>query len=373
MANPYKNIITLLPTVCIILYYLIQYDTIDITNICLKQLKSNHDNFKERNHKMKNFESLVEQYGEKICCDENSYSPAGKLYHINNDYWEGRYWYYESNKFVIDTYDLYIKKDYIENNMKAMSDYICLISNYIISVSGEWLNPYRAIEPYSMFIMDTNKPARKYVLHGNSRLHMVGMKFKRSMFNEHLLKKLDLKAQDVAEIFVETQRAVTNEIGKIAEGLLRCRMKEVPAEIFFEAKAQEWLSITLNAYEDRIVKKTLTKADDTAIENVARYIEDHYSLHISQKFLEKMSAMSGTKLKSLFKEKYKMTITEFTQRKRMNIAENLLLSTDLPISNIAQSVGYNSFSRFSTLFKRYKGIYPKDVKKIVLNPYNREL
>ena len=113
-------------------------------------------------------------------------------------------------------------------------------------------------------------------------------------------------------------------------------MKGVPAEIFFEAKAQEWLSITLNAYEDRIVKKTLTKADDTAIENVARYIEDHYSLHISQKFLEKMSAMSGTKLKSLFKEKYKMTITEFTQRKRMNIAENLLLSTDLPISNIAQ-------------------------------------
>lgn len=355
------------------MYYLTLYVTIGVTNICLKQLKLNRDNLKGRSTAMKSFESLVEQYGKKICYDESAYSPVGKLYSINNDYWEGRYWYYESDKFVIDIYDLYIKKDYIENNMNAMSDYIYLISNYIISVSGEWLNPYRAIEPYSMFIMDTDKPARKYILHGNSRLHMVGMKFKKSMFDEQLLKRLDLKARDMAEIFIETQRAVTNEISKIAEGILRCRMKEVPAEIFFEAKAQEWLSITLNAYENRIIKNTLTKADHTAIENVAKYIEDHYSLNISQKFLEKMVAMSGTKLKSLFKEKYKMTITEFTQRKRMNIAENLLLSTDLPISNIAQSVGYSSFSRFSTLFKRYKGIYPKDVKKITSNTYNREL
>ena len=58
-----------------------------------------------------------------------------------------------------------------------------------------------------------------------------------------------------------------------------------------------------------------------------------------------------------------MTITEYTQRRRINIAENLLLTTDLEIKDIAKSVGYKSASRFSTIVKRYKGLFPKELRK----------
>lgn len=75
--------------------------------------------------------------------------------------------------------------------------------------------------------------------------------------------------------------------------------------------------------------------------------------------------MSGTKLKKLFKQKYQMSITEYSQRKRMNMAEILLLNSNLNIKEIAESVGYSSHSKFSTYYKKYKGTYPKDIKRHV--------
>lgn len=88
--------------------------------------------------------------------------------------------------------------------------------------------------------------------------------------------------------------------------------------------------------------------------------------------------MSGTKLKNCFKKTHQMSITEYIQRKRMAIAENLLLTTQLDIVDVAKSVGYNSHSRFSALFKRYRGIYPKEVrhfaskKQPIICPCNEE-
>ncbi|WP_288771069.1 AraC family transcriptional regulator [uncultured Sneathia sp.] len=71
-----------------------------------------------------------------------------------------------------------------------------------------------------------------------------------------------------------------------------------------------------------------------------------------------------TELKNLFKEKYGQTITEYTQRKRMKMAEMLLINTDIKIREIAKSVGYLSPSKFSTYYKRYMGIFPSEVRKM---------
>ena len=48
----------------------------------------------------------------------------------------------------------------------------------------------------------------------------------------------------------------------------------------------------------------------------------------------------------------------------MNIAETLLITGNLDIKAIAKSVGYTSHSKFTSYFKRYKGIYPRDVKRL---------
>ena len=72
--------------------------------------------------------------------------------------------------------------------------------------------------------------------------------------------------------------------------------------------------------------------------------------------------MSKTKLKNAFKLKYNMTITEYTQRRRMSMAEQLLETPHLSIKDVALTVGYQSHSRFSSLFKKYMGIYPYEIR-----------
>lgn len=46
------------------------------------------------------------------------------------------------------------------------------------------------------------------------------------------------------------------------------------------------------------------------------------------------------------------------------MAETLLLNTSLSIKEISESVGYSSHSKFSSCFKKFKGIYPRDVRKL---------
>lgn len=47
----------------------------------------------------------------------------------------------------------------------------------------------------------------------------------------------------------------------------------------------------------------------------------------------------------------------------MSLAEQLLTTTQLEIKEVAIAVGYHSHSRFSSLFKKYIGVYPHDIKK----------
>ena len=145
--------------------------------------------------------------------------------------------------------------------------------------------------------------------------------------------------------------------------ILNCKMDAPAADFFLKAKANEWISIVIDTYLNR-KKYKIEIDDDKALEDVARFLDDHFTMNVNQETLEKISKMSGTKLKNLFKEKYGQGITEYTQRKRMNMAETLLLNTKLPIKEIAESVGYTSHSKFSIYYKRYKGKLPSEVRNL---------
>ena len=179
---------------------------------------------------------------------------------------------------------------------------------------------------------------------------------------EEYLSSYKNKVCNYENLFFNTNTIINKPLERIAKDILNCKMVSPAAEIFFESKAKEWLSITIDAFLNKY-NNPISIADDEALEIVANYIDDHYATSISQKTLEKISTMSGTKLKKLFKQKYQCTITEYTQRRRMNMAEVLLLNSSLKIQDIAEAVGYSSHSKFSTCFKKYKGMYPKDIKK----------
>lgn len=313
---------------------------------------------------MNSFQDFLEELGWKPCSNCHKYSQVGKTVCIQSEDFDGLYWYYETDQFIIDIHDFFIKKDKMIHSFPDMSPFMSFCSSYIKSANGEYFNPYQTLTSNTMFVTNIDKANFRFLLHSNFPYLSVGINFKDKMIKDYVSCHLNTNFITVSDIFFDTRDLVTKPMEKLANSILNCNMSSPAAEIFFEAKAKEWLSVTLDAYFNKTKSKQISKSDEKAIENVANYISDHYSLDISQELLEKIAMMSGTKLKNVFKQKYQMSITEYAQRRRMNIAETLLSTTQLEIRDIAKSVGYTSHSRFTTLFKKYKGIYPREVKKL---------
>ncbi|MDD7363085.1 MAG: AraC family transcriptional regulator [Peptoniphilus sp.] len=299
------------------------------------------------------------------CRHDPKYSSAGHTFCIHADDREGIYWFYESDNFIIDIHDFFIKKEIVDEDATIMSDYMSVYSSYIVSANGETFNPYRTLEPHSLYVLDFYDIGDNYrfLLHGNSTYLGVAVAFKKEFLEAHL-KTLGVAPEPFfSDVFSNNRSILTKSLEPIAMDILNCKMEAPAANIFFEAKAKEWMSRMIDAYLNR-KEVSISPDDEEALENVANYLDDHYALNVHQQTLEKISTMSGTKLKKLFKEKYQLSITEYTQRRRMNMAEVLLLNTPLSIKEIAESVGYSSHSKFSAYFKKYKGMYPREVRKL---------
>ena len=294
--------------------------------------------------------------------DNTKYSFAGHTFYFNTDDAEGIYWFYEGKNFTIDIHDVFIKKEIIHTSFSGLDNFYSFYSSYLVTANGESFNPYQNLSSNSLYVINTkNAENHKFILHKNSPYLGIGINFKQSMIDDYLSSYKN-KVCNYEDLFFNTSTITNKPLGKIAKDILNCKMVSPAAEIFFESKAKEWLSITIDSFLNKY-NNPISISDNVALKNVVDYIDDHYATSISQKTLEKISAMSGTKLKKLFKQKYQCTITEYTQRRRMNMAEILLLNSSLKIQDIAEAVGYSSHSKFSTCFKKYKGLYPKDIKK----------
>lgn len=317
---------------------------------------------------MTHFEKMLsEQTLYSKCLNCSKYLSIGNAFYTNNEFFNGNYWYYETDSFIIDIHDFFIKKERIVNSFPNMNSYFAFVSSYVIVANGDWLHPYQNLTANTMFIIDASQKNSRFLLHGNYPYKSVGINFKEKMIQDYIIENSKLTLADIPNVFLETRENITSAIKKIAFDILNCQMDDYSAKIFLEAKAKEWLSITLNEYCQKTSSKNLSLDDQSAIESVADYITNHLSLDIPQSSLESIAMMSGTKLKTAFKRVFNMSITEYTQRKRINVAENLLLTTNMSIQSISNSVGYESQSRFTTLYKRYRGITPKESRLLKID------
>ncbi|OXZ34337.1 helix-turn-helix domain-containing protein [Finegoldia magna] len=304
------------------------------------------------------------------CKNNKKYSSAGHTFCRSKEdltYAYGLYWFYEGDGFIIDVHDFYISEEVVQNSTYNMADYVSIYSSFIVSVSanGEKFSPYQTLTANSLCTLDFDniKDDFLFLLHENCYYLAVSIGFKKELIEKHLA-SININPESFYSNLLQTNQIIlTKALEKVAMEILNCKMDAPAADFFFKAKANEWVSIVIDTYLNR--KKYKIESDDNkALEDVARFLDDHFAMNVNQETLEKISKMSGTKLKNLFKEKYGQSITEYTQRKRMNVAETLLLNTELPIKEIAESVGYSSASKFSIYYKRYKGKLPSEVRNL---------
>ncbi|MGN7357503.1 AraC family transcriptional regulator [Paenibacillus sp. SAF-054] len=95
------------------------------------------------------------------------------------------------------------------------------------------------------------------------------------------------------------------------------------------------------------------------------YIEAHYHTDIKVEDVANFVHLSPYYLSRLFKRYTCHTIMEYVIKYRIIISKQLLTSTPMPISEIAQHVGMCHQSYFSMLFKKYEGVSPNQYRKYI--------
>lgn len=73
--------------------------------------------------------------------------------------------------------------------------------------------------------------------------------------------------------------------------------------------------------------------------------------------------MSDGHFSRVFKALTGVTFTQYVKDIRLNIAEKLLKSSDMPITEVAHSLNYSTSSHFIEDFRKEKGISPKQYRK----------
>ena len=99
------------------------------------------------------------------------------------------------------------------------------------------------------------------------------------------------------------------------------------------------------------------------VQNVRRIINSNLEKEISIEELANKVNLNRTTLQKVFKEIYGLTVNEYRTKARLQLAKNLLASTELSITEIAGRCGYANASKFSEVFKKNEGVLPKDWRK----------
>lgn len=93
------------------------------------------------------------------------------------------------------------------------------------------------------------------------------------------------------------------------------------------------------------------------------YIDENYQNSLTLEEVAGYVYLSPYYFSHMFKKEVGMTFVEYLTEKRIKKSQQLLMTTNMSISNIAKSVGYTDANYFSKVFKNITGITPGECRK----------
>lgn len=108
---------------------------------------------------------------------------------------------------------------------------------------------------------------------------------------------------------------------------------------------------------------SVTNHKDTEADRLDKIIGQNYqNPEISTAFIAKQTGLPSARVYALVKERHNQTFKQLINEIRLTEACRLLTETDLKITEIAITVGFNDLSYFNKLFKNKKSMAPREFR-----------
>ncbi len=138
------------------------------------------------------------------------------------------------------------------------------------------------------------------------------------------------------------------------------------SEVAFYRSFKKYWGITPQEYREQLISTDNEVHRDmimsTALMGVLNYIYTNFSEQINLKALAKDLYTSESTIRSMIFNKFGLSCKDVINRNRVRHAEALLLTTELPILDIAVHVGYNSGRTFTRAFRERNKMTPGEYR-----------
>ena len=107
----------------------------------------------------------------------------------------------------------------------------------------------------------------------------------------------------------------------------------------------------------------LSKQDITCIRQARTILDENFDKHITIPQLARQAGINEAKLKEGFRELFGNSIHTCILQLRLQKAQELLLTTDMSVTDITYVIGYSHVTHFTSLFKKELGLTPTEWRK----------
>ncbi|MBN9385940.1 MAG: helix-turn-helix domain-containing protein [Chitinophagaceae bacterium] len=222
------------------------------------------------------------------------------------------------------------------------------------------------IDDWELVLIGPNIPHAWFTHKCKTGFLEITIQFHRDLFHEVFLKRTQLNS--IRTLFEASLKGIL--FSKETIRRLAPRLKELEHKTNFDSVI-ELMSI-LNELSmdtgarclsgDKIYNADYIYMDSVRMEKLIEFVNANFHRPVRLGEAAELVNMAGTAFSRYFKTKTGVNFVDFLNDIRLGHASRLLIDTKTSISDVAAACGFTNISNFNRMFKREKGLTPKDFR-----------
>ena len=205
----------------------------------------------------------------------------------------------------------------------------------------------------------------RYVIKKDVPAKVISVQLLPDYYETYLKKEFGVKGVCLKkELQVFPHGVFIPEIASIFNRIRIFKGSKISTRLFFKSKIDELTAIIIQKAEEFRSEddRKIADSDRYVVARIMEYVNAHLSKNFLLSDLASESYMSVSKFKYVFKAVTGQSFSDYITQKRMELACELLVQSNLYVAEIAYRLGYKNAGNFSVQFKNYTGMLPSDYR-----------